>query len=77
MQNNSLTYSIQSNIVCENCIKCNTRPVLEQVKNGWMIKCPNNSCNNSVTGKVIDFKVWDRQNKKHSIVTDANVKKAV
>jgi len=58
-----MSNSIQSNIYCENCIKCGSRPVAEQVKKGWEIKCPNNECKNIVSGRLLDFETWNRINK--------------
>lgn len=59
-----MSYIIQPEIFCENCIKCGTRPVIEQTKKGWLILCPNAACKNSVEGPLLDFETWNRINKK-------------
>jgi DNA-directed RNA polymerase subunit RPC12/RpoP len=58
-----MSNQIQPNIFCENCIKCGSRPVSEQTKKGWEIKCPNTECKNLVAGKLLDFDTWNRINK--------------
>ncbi|GAB3929530.1 hypothetical protein [Mucilaginibacter myungsuensis] len=60
-----MSYEIQPNIFCENCIKCNERPVVDQGKKGWEIKCPNKTCKNVVAGPLLDFEGWNRLNKKN------------
>lgn len=60
-----MSYDIQPEIFCENCIKCGKRPVIEQTKKGWVIMCPNGECKNSVAGPTIDFETWNRINKKN------------
>jgi len=60
-----MSYEIQPNIICENCIKCGKRPVIDQTKKGWQIKCPEKACNNVITGPTIDFDTWNRVNKKN------------
>ncbi|QKJ29229.1 hypothetical protein HQ865_05495 [Mucilaginibacter mali] len=61
-----MSYDIQPGIECENCIKCGTRPVIDQTKKGlWEVKCPNDACKNVVTGPLVDFETWNRLNKKN------------
>lgn len=61
----TMSYDIQPSIFCENCIKCGTRPVIDQTKKDWVIKCPNDSCKNSIAGPFVDFDTWNRVNKKN------------
>ena len=58
-----MPYKVQPEFVCENCIKCGSRPVIDQNKNTWIVRCPNDECNNSVSNNIADFKAWDRKNK--------------
>ncbi|WP_462265202.1 hypothetical protein [Mucilaginibacter sp.] len=58
-----MTYEIQPAIVCENCIKCGRRPVIEQTKKDWKVKCPNKSCANEVSSSIVDMEQWNRKNK--------------
>ena len=58
-----MAYKVQPDFVCENCIKCGSRPVVEQNKHLWIVKCPNDECNNAVASSIVDFKAWDRKNK--------------
>lgn len=72
-----MIYPIQPNIFCENCITCGKRPVVEQAKNGWIVKCTTASCDNYIIGKLVDIDGWNQQNKKLKIVPDAPAKKIV
>lgn len=54
---------IQPNIYCENCIKCGTRPHVEQQKKFWVIACPNKECQNFIKNALIDMKAWNNLNK--------------
>ena len=64
-----MTIEIQPNIQCENCIKCGTRPQVEQAKKYWMVKCPNKQCNNFVKDEIINIDGWNRANKINSQIT--------
>lgn len=67
-----MSYAIQPGIFCENCIKCGTRPVIEQTKKDWIIMCPNAACKNSVAGPAVDFETWNRINKKSVDIKPGN-----
>lgn len=56
-------YKIQPNFDVENCIKCGRRPVVGQNKHTWIVKCPNDACDNAVTSNITDFDAWNRKNK--------------
>ncbi len=57
-----MTYDIQPSIKCENCIKCGKRPVIEQTKKNWKVKCANKECQNEVSGPFVDIELWNRKN---------------
>jgi hypothetical protein len=54
---------IQPNIYCENCIKCGSRPHVEQQKRFWVITCPNKECKNFVKDELFNINAWNRSNK--------------
>lgn len=58
-----MIFQIQPNIQCENCIKCGSRPQIEQSKKYWIVACPNKKCNNLVKGELVDIEGWNRLNK--------------
>jgi hypothetical protein len=61
-----MSYEIQPGIDCENCIKCGTRPVIDEAKKGgWEVKCPNEACKNVVASPLVDIETWNRLNKKN------------
>lgn len=65
-----MSYPIQQGIECENCIKCGTRPVIDQTSKGlWEVKCPNEACKNVVTDALVDIDTWNRLNKKNPNLT--------
>ncbi len=61
-----MTIEIQPNIECENCIKCGTRPQVEQVKKHWIVACPNKKCNNFVKDEMVNIAGWNRLNKNNA-----------
>lgn len=61
-----MTIEIQPNIQCENCIKCGTRPQVEQVKKYWMVKCLNKQCNNFIKDTFVNIDGWNRLNKSNA-----------
>jgi len=56
-------YKLQPNFVCENCVKCGSRPVVGQNKRTWIVKCPNDACDNAITSDFADFEAWNKKNK--------------
>ena len=66
-----MSYNIQPEFDCRNCVKCGRRPIIDQVKKVFKIKCPNKSCNNVVSGCFINFDKWNEQNK---LLIDSTVK---
>lgn len=65
-------YEIQPGIQCENCIKCGKRPIIDQTKKGWEIKCRDSACKNVVTAPLVDFDTWNRINKTDVKLTPAD-----
>lgn len=61
-----MSLEIQSNVQCENCIKCGTRPHIEQYKKYWTVTCPNKACKNSVKDTFVNIAAWDRMNKSNA-----------
>ncbi|OCX52959.1 hypothetical protein BEL04_01130 [Mucilaginibacter sp. PPCGB 2223] len=59
-----MAFVIQPNVYCENCIKCGARPVVTQLRNMFSVMCPNEECDNVVTGTLINLNEWNRINKK-------------
>ncbi len=72
-----MSYKIQPNIFCENCIKCGRRPILEHIKTDWIIVCPNKDCDNLAVDTFIDFDAWNKKNKNRTILPGAPSKKAI
>ncbi|WDF76257.1 hypothetical protein PQ469_20425 [Mucilaginibacter sp. KACC 22773] len=71
-----MTFEIQQNIKCENCIKCGTRPQIEQSKKHWIVACPNKKCNNFVKDEMVNIEGWNRLNKSNANITpNQNFKK--
>ncbi|WP_460679072.1 hypothetical protein [Mucilaginibacter koreensis] len=58
-----MIYDIQPAIQCENCVKCGSRPVIEQTKKEWIVKCPNKQCANEVKSTITDINLWNHKNK--------------
>ncbi|MGI4021095.1 MAG: hypothetical protein ACRYFA_06285 [Janthinobacterium lividum] len=58
-----MTYNIQPEFDCRDCVKCGQRPVVEQIKKLFRIKCPNRNCNNVISGTMLDFAKWNDLNK--------------
>ena len=60
--------AIQSAFFCENCRDCGARPVVEQVKGSFVVRCPNNNKHYKTKPGLIDqnLKDWNLKNKVHS-----------
>jgi len=66
---------IQPNIQCENCIKCGSRPHIEQAKKYWLVTCPNKKCNNFVKDEFVNINAWNRLNKNNASITPSHTLK--
>jgi len=58
-----MSYNIQPEFDCRDCVKCGQRPVIDQVKKVFKIRCPNKNCNNVVSGNILNFDKWNELNK--------------
>lgn len=55
---------IQSLVVCENCIICGHRPVIEQCKGSkFTVRCPKDSTHYQTTPGAININDWNMNNK--------------
>lgn len=74
----SITYNIQPNIFCENCKDCGARPVIEQVKGGYMVVCPNDKKHYRTKVGLINIDDWNLKNRKQqpAVINPLNSKKA-
>jgi len=54
---------IQGNIFCEPCKDCGARPVIEQVKGSFIVRCPNNSEHYQTKPGLVDINDWNLKNK--------------
>lgn len=59
--------SIQSKIFCENCKDCGARPVVEQVKDGYVVRCPNDKKHYKTNIGTFEpcLKDWNLKNRTH------------
>lgn len=53
---------INPNVPVNNCRICGRRPMIEQTKNRWIILCPNATCRNTVSDKLVNVTEWNKQN---------------
>jgi len=61
-----MSFEIQKNFFCENCRNCGNRPVIEQNKKVWTVRCPNKACKNSVVDSFINIEKWNYSNNKEN-----------
>ncbi|WP_183575151.1 hypothetical protein HDF18_14430 [Mucilaginibacter sp. X5P1] len=57
--------SIQPAIFCEPCKDCGARPVVEQSKNGYVVRCPNDKKHYKTKAGLVDITDWNLKNKTH------------
>ena len=57
-----MNYEIQKNFHCENCKFCGQRPVIEQNKKVWTIRCHTDGCKNIVADSFINVDKWNYAN---------------
>jgi hypothetical protein len=58
--------SIQPAIFCEPCKDCGARPVVEQIKGKFIVKCPNNKNHYRTKPGLVDIQDWNLKNKVHT-----------
>jgi len=51
--------SIQQGFFCENCKDCGARPVVEQVKGSFVVRCPNDKKHYKTKPGLIDANLQD------------------
>ncbi len=57
--------TIQENIFCEPCKDCGARPVIEQIKGNFMVRCPKSSSHYQTKPGLVDINDWNLKNKIH------------
>ena len=70
--------SIQEAFFCENCKDCGARPVVEQVKGSFVVRCPNNNKHyKTKPGVIVDnIKEWNLRNRVHTPIVKMPAQKA-
>lgn len=70
--------SIQSKVFCENCKDCGARPVVEQVKGSFVVRCPNDKKHYKTNPGLFDANLqdWNIKNRKHVPVVGMAAQKA-
>ena len=56
---------IQPAIFCELCKDCGARPVVEQSKAGYIVRCPDNKKHYRTKPGLVDIADWNLKNKSH------------
>ena len=57
-------YQIQPAIFCEPCKDCGARPVIQQVKDKFVVLCPNDKDHYKTKPGLVDILDWNLKNKK-------------
>ncbi len=65
---------IQENVFCEPCKDCGARPVIEQVKGIFIVRCPTDKTHYHTKPGLIDLQDWNMKNKVHSSLGVKDVK---
>jgi len=61
--------AIQDNIFCEPCKECGARPVIEQVKGAFVVRCPREHY--KTKAGLINMDDWNLKNKAHPALGNA------
>jgi hypothetical protein len=56
---------IQGGIFCEPCKDCGARPVIEQSKDKFMVRCPTSKTHYQTKPGLVDINDWNLKNKVH------------
>jgi hypothetical protein len=64
---------IQENIFCEPCKDCGARPVIEQHKSKFIVRCPKDKNHYQTKPGLIDIEDWNLKNKVHASLGSKNV----
>jgi ssDNA-binding Zn-finger/Zn-ribbon topoisomerase 1 len=54
---------IQKNIDCEPCKECGARPVIEQIKGGFIVRCPQNKSHYKTKAGLVNIEDWNIKNR--------------
>jgi len=57
---------IQNNISCELCKDCGARPVIEQQKGTFIVRCPKHDSHYQTKPGLVDIDDWNLKNKVHT-----------
>ena len=57
---------IQASIFCEPCKECGERPVVEQVKGKFVVRCPKSKSHYQTKSGLVDINDWNTKNKTHA-----------
>lgn len=57
---------IQANFFCEPCKDCGARPVIEQQKGTFIVRCPKHDSHYQTKPGLVDIDDWNLKNKVHS-----------
>lgn len=57
---------IQGNIFCEPCKDCGSRPVIEQRKSAFIVRCPKDSTHYQTKPGLVDIEDWNLKNRAHT-----------
>ncbi len=70
--------SIQGGIFCENCKDCGARPVVEQIKESFVVRCPNDKKHYKTKPGLVDhnLKDWNLKNRVHAPMVGLPAQKA-
>jgi hypothetical protein len=70
--------AIQGNIFCENCKDCGARPVVEQVKGNFVVRCPDDKKHYRTEPGLFDTSLqdWNLKNRANVPVVSIQTQKA-
>lgn len=66
---------IQPNIFCEPCKDCGERPVIQQVKGKFVVRCPKNKSHYQTKSGLVDINDWNTKNKAHAPLGNNGISK--
>lgn len=62
----SIFIEIQPQIHCELCKDCGARPVVEQIRDKFIVRCPDNNKHYKTKPGFVDIQDWNLKNKIHT-----------
>jgi len=66
---------IQPSIFCEPCKECGERPVIQQVKGKFIVRCPKSKSHYQTKPGLVDIKDWNTKNKVHVPLGNTEISK--